>query len=45
MDGGPALLDLRFAADIVICARSRHELVHVVGSLTVHFLFFSSAPF
>ena len=26
MDGGPNLLDLRFADNIIICTRSRHEL-------------------
>ena len=36
MDGGPKLLDLRFADDIVICARSRHELGQLVDSLTIH---------
>ena len=36
MDGGPNLLDLRFADDIIICARSRHELGQLVDSLTIH---------
>ena len=36
MDGGPNLLDLRFADNIIICARSRHELGQLVDSLTMH---------
>ena len=36
MDGGPNLLDLRFADDIIIFARSRHELGQLVDSLTIH---------
>ena len=36
MDGGPNLLDLRFADDIIICARPHHELGQVVASLTIH---------
>ena len=36
MDGGPNLLDLRFADDILIFARSRHELAHLIDSLMIH---------
>ena len=36
MDAGPNLLDLRFADDIIICARSHHELGQLVDSLTIH---------
>ena len=33
----PNLLDLRFADDILIFARSRHELGHLISSLMIHF--------
>ena len=36
MDGGPNLLDLRFADDILIFARSRHELGQLIDSLMIH---------
>ena len=36
MDGGPNLFDLRFADDILIFARSRHELGQLIDSLMIH---------
>ena len=33
MDGVPHLIDLRFADDILLFARSRHELGQLIGSL------------
>ena len=36
MDGGPNLLNLRFADDILIFARSRQEAGHLIDSLMIH---------
>ena len=36
MDGGPNLLDLRFADDILIFARSRHELGQLIFFFSAH---------
>ena len=36
MDGGPNLLDVRFADDILFLARSRHELGQFIYSLMIH---------
>jgi len=36
MDGGPDLLYLRFADDILIFASSRHELGQLIGSMMIH---------
>ena len=36
MDGGLNLLYLRFADDILIFARSGHELGQLIGSMTIH---------
>ncbi len=36
MDKAPTLLDLHFADNILIFARSRKELGHLVGSLMIH---------
>ena len=36
MDGGPHLFDLHFADDILILARSRHELEQLIESLIIH---------
>ena len=36
LDGGPNLLDLRFADDILIFARSRQELGQLIDSLLIH---------
>ena len=38
MDGGPNLFDLCFADDILIFARSRHELGHLIDSLMIQLL-------
>ena len=36
MDGGPNLLDLRFADDILIFAQSRQERAQLIHSLMIH---------
>ena len=36
MDGGPNLLDVRFADDILIFVCSRHELGQLIDSLMIH---------